>query len=167
MPENNSIRFRLKKTLFLLLFIALPFSCKKEYYTSIPDYPVNLELRLENLDYKLNTNLAYELVTQPRFDRDRLGYGGILVINGMGENIVNLYAFDLACPVEAKRDVRVIPDNLSSSTSDVQTAITATCPKCGAVFLIANGSGAPQSGTKYYLKSYRVAGAGLQYTVVN
>ena len=157
----------MKRLFFLLLFLSVVFSCKKEYYTSIPDFPVNLELRLENRDYVLNTNLAYEVITQPRLELDRLGFGGILVINGMGENFVNLYAFDLACPVEAQRNIRVVPDNLSSSASAVQTAITATCPKCGAVFLIANGSGAPQSGTKYFLKSYRISGYGTQYTVVN
>jgi hypothetical protein len=157
----------MKRRLFFLLFTVIAFSCEKQYYTSIPNYPVNLELNLSTLDLPLNTNLGYKLFTQPRFASDRLGFGGILVINGFGENIVNIYAYDLACPVEAQSNIRVVPDNMSSSVSAVPTAITATCPKCGAVFNISNGTGAPQSGTKYYLKSYRVAGSGTQYTVFN
>jgi hypothetical protein len=157
----------MKRILFFLLFTIIALSCEKQYYTSIPDFPVNIELRLENQDYNLNTNLAYVVVTQQRFPRDRLGFGGILVINGMGENIINLYAYDLACPEEVQRNVRVVPNNLSSSNTATPTAITATCPKCGAVFNIATGTGAPQSGSKYFLKSYRVIGNGMQYTVTN
>ena len=151
----------------LILFTAIAFSCEKEYYTTIPYAPVNIELRLETLDYELKTSLSYKIITQPRTALDRLGFGGILIINGMGEAPVNLYAYDLACPVESQRDIRVVPDNLSSSSSAVPTAITATCPKCGAVFNIATGTGAPQSGTKYYLRSYKVNGSGTQYTVIN
>jgi len=157
----------MKRIVFLLVFIVVAFSCEKGYYTSIPTYPVNIELRLENMDYELNASLAYKTFTQPRLAVDKLGFGGILVVNGMGENPVNLFAYDLACPVEAQRDIRVVPDNLSSSKTNIATAITATCPKCGAVFNIATGTGAPQSGTKLLLKSYRVIGNGTQYTITN
>jgi len=157
----------MKRLLFLLLLTIITFSCEKNYYNKIPYAQVYLELKLENLDYELNTNLAYKVFTQKRFELDRLGVGGILVINGMGENPVNIYAYDLVCPVEATRSIRVVPDNLSSSKSPVPTAIQATCPECGAVFNIANGNGTPQSGTKYYLKSYKVAGNGTLYVVTN
>ena len=149
----------MKRTLFLLLLTGIAFSCEKEYYTSIPNFPVNLELRLESLDSELNASLAYKTFIQPRLALDKLGFGGILVINGMGENPFNLYAYDLSCPVEAQRDIRVVPD---------KSGITATCPKCGAVFTIATGTGRPQSGTKYSLKSYYVStGNGMHYTVTN
>ena len=158
----------MKRILTLLLLTVFAFSCEKEYYTTIPNFPVSLTLRLENLDFDLNTNLSYKIFTQPRYETDRLGFGGILVINGMGINTVNLFAYDLSCPVEALRNIKVIPDNLSASTSSaVPTAVTATCPECGAVFNIANGSGRPQEGTKYHLRSYRVADSGMQYTVIN
>jgi len=151
----------MKRILFFLLFTGIAFSCQKEYYTSIPDYPVNLELSLNGSDYNLNANLAYKVFTQPRLEKDRLGFGGILVINRLSTdgNPVNLNAYDLACPVEVQRNVRVVPD---------KTGVTAICPKCGAVFWIADGTGAPKSGTKYYLKSYRIVdnGNGI-YTVIN
>jgi len=148
----------MKRFLFLLLFAGIAFSCEKEFYTSIPSFPVHLDLRLDGLDYDLNANLAYKIFTQPRFASDQLGFGGILIVNGMGENMVNLYAYDLSCPVEEKRDTRVVPD---------KSGVTATCPKCGTVFDIATGTGRPHSGTKYSLRSYRVVGSGMQYTVAN
>jgi len=160
----------MKRIIFLLLFTSIAFSCEKELYNTIPYAQVNIELRLETLDYKLKTNLAFDTITKPRTALDKLGFGGILVINGMGEALVNLYAYDLACPVEAELDVRVVrvvPNNLSSSTA-VPTAITATCPKCGAVFNIATGTGVPQSGTKYRLRSYKVRdNRNGTYTVYN
>jgi len=148
----------MKRILFFILFASIAFSCNKDYYTSIPNYPVYVELQLATRDYELNANLAYKIITQPRIAVEKTGFGGILVINGMGEAPINLYAYDLACPVEAQSNVRVVPD---------KSGITATCPKCGAVFSIASGTGAPQSGSKYYLKSYRVVGNGTQYTVYN
>ena len=157
----------MKRIQFLLLFICIAFSCEKEYHTTIPSYQVNVDLKLETLDFELKTNLAYKTITQPRTALEKLGFGGILVINGMGDDFINIYAYDLACPVEAQRDIRVVPDNMSSSSAAVSTAVTATCPKCGAVFNIAGGTGAPQSGTKYYLRSYKVAGNGSLYAVYN
>ena len=158
MYYGRNIYYRMKRILFLLSFICIAFSCEEEYYTTIPYAPVHLELNLATLDYELNTNLAYKIITQPRIALDRLGFGGILIINGVGDYSVNLYAFDLACPVEAQRNTKVVPDN---------SGITATCPKCGAVYSIATGTGTPQSGSKHYLRSYKVSGSGTQYTVYN
>jgi len=149
----------MKRIIFLLLFANIVFSCDKQYYTSIPNVPVNLDLNLNGLDTKLNAKLAYEIFTKPRVALDRLGYGGVLVINGMGGNQVDLFAYDLTCPVEANPNTRIVPDS---------TGVTARCPKCGTIFNIADGTGAPKSGgTKYFLKSYRVFGSGPQYSVVN
>ena len=150
----------IKRLSVFLLFVCIAFSCEKEYYTTIPNYEVRLELWLNTGDSDLNTNLAYKIISQPRTALDKLGFGGLLIINGMGESLVNLYVFDLACPEEVQRNVRVVPNNMSSSSSAVATAVTATCPKCGAVFNIATGTGVPKSGSKYYLRSYRVSGDG-------
>jgi hypothetical protein len=159
----------MKKTLILLLFVGLAFSCGEEIYSTIPYAPVNLLLNLDFADNALNANLSYEVITQQRIASDKLGFGGILVINGNGVENANLYAFDLACPVEAQRNIRIVADNLSSPSASIQTAITATCPKCGAVYNIANGYGSPQSGTKLYLKKYNVIpeNIGRQYRVIN
>jgi len=145
-----------KRILFSLLFICIAFSCEKEYYTTIPNYRVYLELNLALLDSELNAQYAYKIIDKPEAGRPEylpLGFGGILAINGFGDSQVNIYAYDLSCPVEAQRDIHVIPDG-------VKTAHTATCEKCGAVFYISTGTGAPKSGSKYYLRSYKVSGDG-------
>jgi nitrite reductase/ring-hydroxylating ferredoxin subunit len=159
----------MKKILLLIVFVCLAFSCDEEIYSTIPTSPVNLFLNLDFLDNKLNANLAYEEITQARIATDRVGYGGILVINGLGVEPVNLFAYDLACPVEAQRNVRILPDNTSAPGAEIPIATTATCPKCGAVYNIANGNGTPQSGSKLFLKTYRVVseGGGRQYRVIN
>ena len=156
----------MKRIIILILFTVIAFSCEKEYYTTIPNFSVYFELRLSFYEYELkNTDLAYKTFTQPRLEveKGKMGYGGLLVINGISQ----LFAYDLACPVEAQRNIHVVPDNLSSSTSVLPTAIKATCPECGAIFNIADGSGAPQSGTKYYLRSYRVVESGMKCIVTN
>jgi hypothetical protein len=161
---------RMKKiVLFLLLFACLSSSCDEEIQSTIPNAPVSLNVDLNLADYRLKSNTAYEMITQPRIVSDKLGYGGLLIINGMGIETVNLFAYDLACPVEVQRNVRIVPNNMSSSGSDILMAITATCPKCGAVFNIANGYGSPESGTKLFLKSYKVVQKikDIQYYVIN
>ena len=153
--------------LFLLL-LFLVFSCKDEIYSTIPNAPVSYKLNLNFLDTQLNAGVgAYEVITKPRLATDRLGYGGLLIVNGIGSDpTVNLYAYDLACPNENNRTL-IEPQN--TSQSGIPTAITAKCPKCGAIFNIIDGNGTPQSGSKYYLRSYRVMPTGNsgEYIVMN
>jgi hypothetical protein len=141
----------------LLVFVA--FSCKEEIYSTIPNAPVSYRLSLNFQDQSLNAGVgAYLRITQERFETDRLGFGGLLIVNGVGNETVNLYAYDLACPVEANRSVLIVPEN--TSPSGAPTAITAKCPQCGAVYNIIDGYGTPQSGSKYYLRTYHVIKTG-------
>jgi nitrite reductase/ring-hydroxylating ferredoxin subunit len=138
-----------KKILLSALLVCFSLSCDDEIYSPIPNVPVHLEIDLDFEDSALKASLAYITFTQPRneVEKGNLGYGGILVINGFGANTVNLYAYDLSCPVEALRNIKIKPD---------ENGLTAVCEKCGAVFDIASGNGNPKSGTKHFLKSYRV-----------
>ena len=82
------------------------------------------------------------------------GFGGVLLIEGMDPyssvTAVPL-AYDLACPVECKPDIRVKIDN------DTYVAV---CPQCKSTYDVTMGGGAPLSGEafsgkyKYALKSY-------------
>lgn len=84
------------------------------------------------------------------------GYGGVLLIGGMdpftSETNVPL-AYDMACPVECKADVRVSIDDSN---------LDAVCPLCGSRYDVAMSGGAPVSGpaltgsVKYKLQSYKV-----------
>ncbi|GHT62298.1 hypothetical protein FACS189451_06290 [Bacteroidia bacterium] len=152
--------------MILLLFTV--FSCKEDIYSTIPTAPVSYKLNLNFSDNALNAGTgAYLRITQRRLETDRLGYGGLLIVNGIGTEAVNLYAYDLACPVEASRTALIVPEN--TSPTGIPTAITAKCPKCGAIYNMIDGYGTPQSGSKYYLRSYRVmkAGSSGEYVVMN
>ena len=153
----------MKKLLLIPLFVCLAFSCEDEIYSPIPWAPVNFQLNLNGGDNdavgdsKLNGSLSYKIFTQKRLETDRLGYGGLLVINAMGVNMLNLKAYDLCCPVEVDPNVKIKPD---------ADGIKATCPKCGAVYNISS-NGMPISGSKHPLKQYNVSiGSGISGTYI-
>jgi len=153
----------MKRLLLISLFVCLAFSCEDEIYSPIPWAPVNFQLNLNGGDNDkgdsiLNGMLSYKIFTQRRADTDRLGYGGLLVINAMGVNALNLKAYDLACPVEVDPHIKIKPD---------AEGLTATCPKCGAVYNISS-NGASSSGSKHPLKQYNVVvyGQGVSGTYI-
>lgn len=78
------------------------------------------------------------------------GFGGVmLVCDPNGEYL----AYDLACPVERNSEIRVSPDNQSTTAGIVK------CHKCGSTYDI-YAQGTPRSGEalkmKYGLEPYRV-----------
>ena len=87
--------------------------------SSITGYPVYLDINIaaEYPHFVPANTMQYMTFTTGKLITDRIGYGGILVVTGFDEKY---YAFDLACPVECQRDVRVEIDGLY-----------AICPKCG------------------------------------
>ena len=88
------------------------------------------------------------------------GFGGVLLIEGVDPySAVTAapLAYDLACPVERKADVRVYVEN---------ETYMAVCPQCNSVYNVTTSGGAPISGEaaegkyKYRLKMYRVIPSG-------
>ncbi|MDL2243420.1 hypothetical protein LJB84_01060 [Bacteroidales bacterium OttesenSCG-928-J19] len=150
----------MKKVIVLLFLAVAALACDKELYTSIPDSLVSFTVHLGDIDADLNTGTAYKTFKSKRAETDRIGYGGLLVVSSPGSHLnnVTLYAYDLACPYEVRREIRVNPVNMSGS-GKVPTAITAVCPECGSEFDISNGTGQPMKGSKakYGLKVYHVA----------
>ncbi|MCM1484501.1 MAG: hypothetical protein NC043_09205 [Muribaculaceae bacterium] len=75
------------------------------------------------------------------------GFGGVLLV---GDFLGDLHAYDMACPVEVKRDVRIAVD------TELNVAV---CPKCGSTYDIYRYGG-PLSGEAhdkgYGLKRYNV-----------
>lgn len=87
------------------------------------------------------------------------GFGGILLV---GDVHGAPRAYDLACPVECKRDVRITVDTEINK---------ARCPKCGSVYDVYTNYGHPLEGPAaelgYGLQQYYVgAGAQGEYMVV-
>lgn len=67
------------------------------------------------------------------------GYGGVLLIGGQDvfSGDVGPLAYDLSCPVERMRNIRVYVD---------ENTFEAICPDCGSHYNAVEGNGAPISG---------------------
>jgi transcription elongation factor Elf1 len=136
-------------------------SCNDNTISSIPDFPVymNLDLNTTYPTFKDNPN-QYLWFKEQRIVTDRIGFGGILVYCSFNNNI-EYYAFDMACPYEAKRDIRVYPnDNIGQ----------VVCEECGSVYDVSMNFGNPISGpaneSKKLLKRYRAALSGNNILVI-
>lgn len=123
-------------------------SCDDSIQSSIPDYPVILDLNLTTTYPNFNSPNQSLTFLKRINEIDRIGYGGILAYIGFdGE----FYAFDMCCPFEAKSTIRVYPNDIGQ----------AVCEKCGTVFDIGYGIGNPSSGSaKEVLKRYKTNKSG-------
>lgn len=124
----------MNRYLFLPL-LSLLFACDDVVDSVVPRARVDLELntRTTGRDFE---GKGYQLITTPPTASSYVGYGGILLIKGYTSNS-EVYAFDLACPVENKPTTRLT----------VQDGYKAVCPKCGSSFdMIRYGNPAPSSG---------------------
>ncbi len=136
------------KVSLLWLGLSLFTSCADESpRQTIPYAPVNVQIDLNGLDHVLRNPLSYKVFTEKerRTDDERFGYSGVLVTSNADGTV--LYAYDLCCPHEKKRGVRVVPEDNG----------TAMCPTCGTVFVTLYGLGTPEKGPACRpLQRYRV-----------
>ncbi|MDL2256866.1 hypothetical protein LJC06_01515 [Bacteroidales bacterium OttesenSCG-928-I14] len=159
----------MKKIFILVLLVCLSLSCDEQDYQVVPLMDVRMTLDLAYQDADLNAVFAYKTFTQRRAENDRIGYGGLLIIHGVGAEAINLYAFDLTCPVEIAQG----DDEETGKTSELVRVVPndegeARCPKCGTVYNISGGIGNPNSGSKIGLRRYRVTPRGdRRYYVSN
>lgn len=153
-----------------LLFISLS-SCHEVRDDRIPQMPVNIALTDVGLwnTYGVTGYGLYRCFSLqasptepagfPWLADSRTGFAGVLLIGGMdpysGQTNAPL-AYDLACPVERRQDVRVY---VSDDTFE------AICPVCGSHYDVCMAGGAPVSGPaaaknhRYALKRYKCIGS--------
>ena len=142
------------KRILTCFLILLACSCSK-IETNIPEAPVYLRLDLRYEDKELVGTTKHKEFTAARKPGEAVGVSGILVVCGLDNNY---YAYDLCCPHEAVKNVRIVPNDLCQ----------ATCPKCGTVYETGYGAGNPSSGvSKYPLKRYSVTRSGQELLVRN
>lgn len=147
----------MKRLLFCIVFL-LTLSCSKITESDIPLYRVYLTVDLRYEDKELVGALHYKEFTKPRLPGEAIGYSGILVICG-NDNIY--YAFDLCCPHEAKKNIKIAP-------TDLAVTVTAKCPECGTVYDLSFGNGNPTEGpSKFALRRYTVVPKGQQLIIQN
>lgn len=147
---------------FLLFFctLILFFGCDKNDLDRIPNTVVRLEFDpaspLVRLMSPFDHNIFIKKENKPdKFyysDASATGFGGILVVRSSEND--QLYAYDMACPVEVSANTRIFIDEQN---------LCARCEKCNSTFEIFIGSGAPMSGEanerKFFLKKYVVTPA--------
>jgi nitrite reductase/ring-hydroxylating ferredoxin subunit len=118
--------------------------------TNIPNARVSfyLDVSISGVDYHLADGLLGNSRIYTKYSPSQLspngsyGYSGVVVVRAYDNN---LYAFDICCTYEADRDVTLEDDGFFL-----------TCPQCGSVFEIGNGTGFVNSGPatqrlkKYY-----------------
>jgi nitrite reductase/ring-hydroxylating ferredoxin subunit len=138
----------MQKAIIVILFLGL-FSCgsSNDSNNFLPNIPVNETVFLNNPS-----------------NNDLLSVGGWVTIPGGIKGIViyhvtidNYLAYDLACPHKSPSecDAMIVEDGLNME-----------CPCDGSKFALALG-GAPQSGTPFPARQYRVISEGNTLIIVN
>lgn len=137
--------------LLAIMISIVAGGCEKIESDRIPACSVNLPLDNQALwdtygvhGYGQSRRFIRELREPGNFPYNALtftGFGGILLVSGLeGQDYNTPLAYDLACPVEVKPDVRVYVDS---------ETFEAVCPKCGSRYDVCEGRGRPVSGEAY------------------
>ncbi len=137
MVANHVNWMNVLRILHLLpLFLSLLTCSDEAPHDSIPFAPVNFQIDLKVLDHSLQNPLTYKIFTEQdrRYEEDRFGFSGVMVVSNA--TATELYAYDLCCPYEKRREIRIVPDEYG----------TATCENCGSSFATLYGLGTVQHG---------------------
>ena len=157
----------------LILLAGATQSCQTVDDNRIPNMPVNIAIADVGMwntygvsGYGVNRNFILTSSGTripagfPYTTTSATGFGGVLLIEGLDPFTATSsmpLAYDLACPVERKPEVRV--------KVDAETYY-AVCPVCESVYDVTLGAGAPVTGVaatgtyKYGLKMYSCIASG-------
>lgn len=128
----------------LVLLAVLLSACGNNKLNPVPSYPVYLDLDIQaQYPHFIPANGFQTMTfTERRYEREYLGYGGVLVVTALDGRY---HAMDLCCPVCLYRDSVVVLDG-----------IYAVCPNCGEHYDISYGFGLPTKGkSKWPLREYK------------
>lgn len=110
----------------------------------VPYVPVSYTLKIteEHPHFMIDNGYQTMTITRTKFEREYLGYAGLLIWIGMDGNY---HAADMCCP------------NCLDKTKPVKVdGLYAVCPKCGEAFDLSYGYAFPTKGiTKYPLRQYQ------------
>ena len=142
--------------LVLAAVVVLLTACGNDRLNPVPSYPVYLDLDIQaEFPHFVPAN-GYQTMTftQRRYEREYIGFGGVLVIAAMDGKY---HAVDLCCPVCLHRDSVVQIDG-----------IYAVCPICGEKYDISYGFGLPMRGkSKWPLRPYNCNSGGGHLIIRN
>ncbi|MDR3127512.1 MAG: hypothetical protein LBU08_03485 [Tannerellaceae bacterium] len=130
----------------LFFTLALLPACIPQEETRIPYAPVNLTIQLSYSDsdlVPLYSSKVFPHGSTP-LDKDRLGFGGLLVFHHHG----GYQAYDLACPVEVSSKTVVVLE---------EGGLFAACPSCHTRYSLIDGAIPVDGSGAYRLHAYRVS----------
>lgn len=109
-----------------------------------PLAPVSLEVNIQATPYRaLLVPASIVLIEERPYDLASVGFAGLALVHGLDSDV--FYAYDLSCPVENQRTVKVRIDGLELR-----------CERCGSVYDALGGSGAVLRGVGHKpLRRYR------------
>ena len=163
--KTNRIMIKTYRFLIISLCIFLFTNCQDNEVNDFYNKRVNLKVDITLQDNDLASSGSAKSITQPRLAGEYVGMGGLLLfrssipVDGFN-NIMSLYAFDLACPVEkvASQKIKFIGDS------------KAKCDKCGTVYDLAVGVGnaidKPSSPRLVVYPTYYLASDHVQFQVI-
>lgn len=126
------------------ILLCILISCENINMTNpVPSVPVNYTLHItrEHPHFVIDNGYQTMVITQSRYEREYLGYAGLLIWIGMD---YKYYASDLCCPHCLKKNRPVEIDGFY-----------AVCPICTESYDLSYGYAYPTKGiTKYPLRAY-------------
>lgn len=149
---------RIFKLIFAGMVLALTIpafltSCESDE-PGIPDCAVYIRRNIDT--YKLFNYGSYLYINKRELEKDRIGYGGILVIKGALER--EYYAFDIACTNEKDASICI---------GKPGETLICTCESCGEQYDLNFGNGIPTKKiSKLPLKRYSVSIDDYNYLIV-
>ena len=152
MSFSRIVPFVNSLALVAALFVVV--ACEQIDNYRIPAAPVNIELTNQGLwdtygvhsfgQYRMFIRELHQPSNYSYTANTYTGFGGILLISGYFNGDYNVpLAYDLACPVEVKNNIRVTIDPENHQ---------AVCPTCGSRFDVTEGEGRPVSGKALEMK---------------
>ena len=140
----------------LIALLLVLTACRNNRLNPVPSYPVYLDLDIQAEYPHFVPANGYQSMTftKRRYEREYVGYGGVLVVVGLDGKY---HAMDLCCPVCLHRDSVVQLDG-----------IYAVCPICGEQYDISYGFGLPMRGkSKWALRPYNCNSGGGHLIIRN
>lgn len=117
------------------LLSSLLVGCLYESESTIPPYPVYYQVDFSSsIGKALISPGGYLRVEHTEVAHSAIGYGGLLIIHSLQGNNT-FYAYDLSCPYERKREVKIFFNDRYEGE----------CPQCKSRFSIQYGDGSPLS----------------------
>lgn len=133
----------------LMLTVLLIDGCGNDVNIKnpVPDAPVDCTVNIMRDAPALDIAGNSLVITRPLTTNQYIGYSGLVIVHGLDDVF---YAFDLCCPHEHQRDIRI-----------ECSMISAKCPECSSTFDIGFGTGMPTDGpSEYTLRRYHVSQSG-------